>query len=106
MAEPSPVGEPLQSAFAGDPDMDVMVELFVDEMPDRVAAIGACWREQRWDDLQRLAHSLKGAAGGYGFEPITDAAARLEQAVRERDEAARLKSAVDELVDLCRRAAA
>ena len=95
--------EPLYSGLGGDPDFGRIVEMFVEEMPDRVATLsnqlGAC----DWDALRRTAHQIKGAAGSYGFDPITPCAAKLEDAVRDGEPEQRIREAVDSLIEMCNR---
>lgn len=42
---------------------------------------------QQWDELQMEAHKLKGVGGSIGFPEITEAAAELETAAKEKDTA-------------------
>jgi len=95
--------DPIQSDFAGDPQMRELIDLFVSEMPTRATRLSALFEGQQIDDLQRLAHQLKGAAGGYGFGPISEAAAELEDAIVSREELDLVRSQVDQLIDLCQR---
>lgn len=94
----------LYSPLSADPDLAEVVELFVQEMPDRVANLLKCVQASDWDSLRRAAHQLKGAAGSYGFMPITPAAARVEDAIRQSSPEAEILQAVDELVHLCHQA--
>ena len=55
------------------------------------------------ESLRRTAHQMKGAAGSYGFDPLTDAAAELESAVRENQPRERIQNALEELIGRCRR---
>lgn len=98
--------EPLLSEFASDPDMQELVAMFVDDLPERVSALERAIEQEEagLEDLIRLAHQLKGAAGGYGFMPITDAAREVESLARAGGEVDALRVEVDQLVDLCRRA--
>ena len=98
--------EPLVSEFADDTDMVELIEMFVDELPQRASAIEQAVSEQDKESLRSLAHQLKGAAGGYGFPAITDAAATLETSVKATRDTNQLKQEVDALADLCRRATA
>jgi HPt (histidine-containing phosphotransfer) domain-containing protein len=69
----------------------------------------SCARARRRDSttVKRLAHQLKGAAGGYGFAGITDAAKDVERAIVEDAlDAPSLQRRVETLADLCRRARA
>ena len=94
----------LYSPLSADPDLAEVVELFVLEMPDRVANLLKCLETSDWDGLRRAAHQLKGAAGSYGFMPITPAAARVEDAIRQSSPEADVQQMVEELVGLCRQA--
>jgi DNA-binding response OmpR family regulator len=48
-----------------------LVERFVAGLPQRVAALQAALSSGDLAQLKTLAHQLKGAAGGYGFTPIS-----------------------------------
>ena len=96
----------LCSTFGGDPDLHELVDMFVDEMPDRIGSIECFFESQRWEELRRAAHQLKGAAGSYGFDAITPLAARLETAVRQQEPEEQILHAVNDLGALCRRARA
>lgn len=106
-------GKPLLSEFAGDPDMRELIELFVSEMPERVASLEALWRERQLEPLCRLAHQLRGAGGGYGFPPVSSAAGTLEEAIKSVMTAASpstslatVQQQVEELISICRRVSA
>ncbi len=95
---------PLISSYADDPDMKEIVVMFVDELPGRVSAIRAAGDSDDRIKLSQLAHMLKGAAGGYGFSSITDAAGRLEDALAPNGEGdGDVTTLLAELVALCDR---
>ncbi|HJZ85763.1 MAG TPA: ATP-binding protein [Polyangia bacterium] len=102
-AESAPV-EPLRSEFADDPDMRDIVAAFVGELPNRSAALRDATAKADLPTVKRLAHQLKGAAGGYGFAPITDAAALVERSVIHNEEIASIHRHVEELIAVCARA--
>lgn len=95
----------VQSEFADDPDMQELVELFVSELPERVAVLRSGLESNALDQVQRVAHQLKGASGGYGFPMIGDCAARVEAAVKTGAALEQIRRCVDDLAELCRRAA-
>lgn len=95
--------QPIQSDFADDPQMRELIELFVSEMPEKASRLTDLFDGRQIDDLQRLAHQLRGSAGGYGFGTISDAAAELENAIKSRGELEQMRSQVDQLIDLCQR---
>ena len=106
MPNPQICGTPIVSEFAADPDMRELVEFFVSALPERVEALNAAFQEKRLRDLQRLAHQMKGAAGGYGFPTVGTAAATLEATLKDSEDPAldRLKAELDALTNLCARA--
>ena len=58
-----------------------IIDAFVAGLPARMDALREAVDAGADDEAKRLAHQLKGAAGGYGFAPITVAAGELELAV-------------------------
>ncbi len=98
----SETSQVLFSTLAEDPDLAEIVEMFVDEMPDRVENILNCFESEDWEGLRTASHQLKGAAGSYGFSSITPCAGVLEAAVKQTKPEDEIRSAVDELVAMCR----
>ncbi len=96
----------LVSELAGDADMVELVEMFVEELPDRVAAIEKALADQDFETLAGLTHQLKGTAGGYGFPTITDASKEAELTCKAADDLEKLASDVKALSELCCRARA
>jgi HPt (histidine-containing phosphotransfer) domain-containing protein len=94
----------IYSRLASDPTLGELVAMFVEEMPGRTALLLEKLAARDWDGVRQTAHQLKGAAGGYGFDPITQSAAKVESAVRNEEPEERVRAAIDELVDLCNRA--
>jgi len=94
------------SELATDPDMTELIEMFVDELPDRVDAIERTLSQQDFDALRSLTHQLKGAAGGYGFPTITDAAKAIETTAKTTGGIEKLTKEVESLATLCRSARA
>jgi len=95
--------ELIYSTLGSDPDLGEIVEIFVDEMADRIATLSRQFDASDWEALQRTAHQLKGAAGSYGFDAISQPAARLECALRNSEPEEKLSQATAELIDFCRR---
>lgn len=106
MSSTSDSATPLISKLANDPTVSDLVELFVAELPARVAALERAWSENDPAGLLRLVHRLKGAAGGYGFPTIRDAARELETALSAGSDPRRVASALDRVRGLCLRARA
>ena len=96
-------GVPIYSEFADDAEMMELVAMFVGELPDRIAAMAAAAERDDLAGVAHFAHQIKGAAGGYGFPQITEAATALETCARAADPAA-TRDALDALATLCQRA--
>ena len=97
---------PITSALAGDPYMRELVQQFVEALPKRASQMQDHLAARDIEALARLAHQLKGSAGGYGFSTITDEAARLEQIAKTSKELEELEKRVREIADMCHRASA
>ena len=88
---------PLRSQYENDPDMRDLVREFACGLPGRAAALEELHATRMHAELQRLAHQLKGAGGGYGFAQITEVASRLEQALKSGAAEPEIKDRATEL---------
>ena len=95
--------EYLYSRLAADPDLRDIVDMFVEEMPQRIATLLEMLHAADWEGLRRIAHQLKGAAGSYGFDPIMPSAGRVESVIQDGEPEQRIRETVEELIDLCNR---
>jgi len=68
-----------------DPDFREIVEEFVLWLPETLGEITAALDQGRFEDAARLAHTLKGTAGGAGFDVLTAPSKQLELAARGGD---------------------
>lgn len=105
----SPSNTPLVSTLADDPEMVDLVRFFLEEIDERVNTILTTSRANDIIGLRTIAHQLKGAGTGYGFEPISQMAGELERLIDETDAlevTGAIQQQADELIDLCRRASA
>lgn len=98
---------PLYSTLQNDPEMAELIEYFLDELDQRVGSLHTACESADDEQLRTIAHQLKGAAAGYGYQSITDAARELEQCLEENEsELSAIAEKVEALVHLCRQAAA
>ncbi len=96
----------LRSELADDPDMVELIAGFTMQLSARVALI-----KRHHDDgdrvaLASVAHQLKGAAGGYGYPTISEAARTVERFASAGGTTVECASAVSKLVERCRAAIA
>jgi CheY-like chemotaxis protein/HPt (histidine-containing phosphotransfer) domain-containing protein len=100
MSKPDPTDEPpaspsrtvspggsegILSQFADDPQLADILPRFVERLPDRLDALCQALKEESLEDMERLAHRLKGAGGSYGYPTLSDSASSLELAAKARD---------------------
>ncbi len=91
---------PIFSEYANDPDMVEIVEGFVARTPSRRAAFWSAYDSRNALDLKRLAHQLKGSAGGYGFAILTQVAGSIEAAIEAEDDLASVEPLLRQLDQL------
>jgi PAS domain S-box-containing protein len=94
-AEPS---NQLNSLLAK-PGTAKLVEKFLSRLDDRVKGIRSAIEANDRAQLKTLAHQLKGAAGGYGYPRISEAAKALEHSGDEETEG--LMRQLEELSRIC-----
>jgi CheY-like chemotaxis protein/HPt (histidine-containing phosphotransfer) domain-containing protein len=97
---------PVVSELAADPDMADILVGFVKILATRAAQLQGALAQGDRVTMKRIAHQLKGAAGGYGFPSITEQAKAVEAALAAPEPGSALKVAVDELCALCLRSRA
>lgn len=94
----------LISEMADDPEFGQMVKVFLDELPRRIAALQASRAADELGSLTEQVHQLKGAAGGYGFPSITEAAGEVERQLRLGSPERRWRVSFAVLIELCSQA--
>lgn len=95
---------PLLSKYHGDDEMMELVELFVEEMSERVELMSKYWESENYEELKRLSHQLKGASAGYGFPQVGSAAAELEALLKsEVTDPKALEEPFKGLISICNR---
>ncbi|GGY59929.1 GAF domain-containing hybrid sensor histidine kinase/response regulator [Marinobacter zhanjiangensis] len=89
-AAPDPVGHSLldstamQRAFGDDQLLkEQFLELFLDNYPDHIDAIRQALADQQLLDHADAAHTLKGLAGYFGDDELSEATSELEQAMKQ-----------------------
>lgn len=102
MATATADSKPIYSSFGNDPDLGELVQMFVAEMPDRIAVFEQTSARGDREGLRRAAHQMKGAAGSYGFDQLTSLAATLESALLADEREEQVLNALRELIGLCR----
>ncbi len=94
---------PIFSTLKDDVEMQAVVAGFVERLTAFTNDLQAAGKDRDTPTLARLAHQLKGAAGGYGFMPVSDAAARLETTIADGAKDADISKAMEYLIGICDR---
>jgi histidine phosphotransfer protein HptB len=103
MSQPNTYVECVYSRLGSDPDLAEIVEMFVNEMPDRMEAVRSRLENADWKGLKQLAHQMKGAAGSYGFDGVSPVAGKVESAIGDGAPEETVRAAVAELIEICGR---
>lgn len=93
--------EPLVSSMAQDASMTDIIREFVAELPPKLHKIESAILANDLPGLEKLCRQLKGEAGGYGFEPISSAAAAVEKSIIDKSDMGNIKRAAEQLIKLC-----
>ncbi len=95
--------QPLVSPLAADPDFAELIVLFVEELQEQMCELGSAVESLDHQAIHGLAHAIKGSAGGYGFDSVTDAARDLDELAKVNAEANQVNAAFEQLRGLCNR---
>lgn len=100
---PTLANESVYSSLSTDPDLCELVDMFVSEMPSRIENLIQQFDAGNKAELRRAAHQMKGAAGSYGFGPVSPIAGKLEASLIADRAEEEIRTDLDALVDICRR---
>lgn len=93
--------EPLNSSLEGDAAMTDAIVAFVAELPKQIRGLEAAAIASETEGLLAHLRTLKSQAGGFGFEPISQMAAEIENGVLAKKAIVELVAEVKQLVKLC-----
>jgi signal transduction histidine kinase/DNA-binding NarL/FixJ family response regulator/HPt (histidine-containing phosphotransfer) domain-containing protein len=105
LPRPTPSAAPIHSSFADDPDYAPLITEFVARLADIREEVRDAFDSQNYERVRTLAHQMKGAGGGYGFDPISDAARTLENVMKTDEHEAQAR-ALEAFLDVLARVTA
>ena len=81
-------GSPIASTLPTEmPAFATIVNRFIQHLPDQIERMEAAVQRSEWEQLQKQAHTLRGAGGTVGFDCFTDPSEQLEQAACDHNQA-------------------
>ena len=81
--DPSVIDTLRQLTVPGEPDvLAEVLQLFLDEGPSRLGKLRNAWAARNIQEVQRVAHSLKGSAGNIGATAMFEICKALDDAGR------------------------
>jgi HPt (histidine-containing phosphotransfer) domain-containing protein len=106
MPQPQTQWNPLCSPLAGDPALRELVEMFVEEMPQRIARLRQSFDAHDWHALRLGLRHLSGAASSHGFDQLVPPAADVETRLTRRAPTPEVGQALECLLTQCGRVTA
>ena len=68
-----------------DPDLEDLIPTFLQNRHNDIDSMRTALTEDNFDTIRIIGHSMKGAGGGYGFDPITEIGGEIEHAALAKD---------------------
>ena len=99
---PTTSRERVRSSLGGDTDVQKLVSNFVSYLPPRVGEILDLLRKEELDRVRKIVHQLKGTGGSFGFEQLTDSAARVEQRILGGEAIDAVRHEIESLIEFVR----
>jgi PAS domain S-box-containing protein len=93
----------IKSSLAGNPRMMKIIPEFVGGLPGEVRQMNELLQRNDLAALQRVVHQLLGASGGYGFDPVTEPAARAEESIKAGKALEAITAEINSLIGVIRR---
>jgi HPt (histidine-containing phosphotransfer) domain-containing protein len=93
----------IKSSLGDNPRMQAIIPEFIDGLPDQVRMMTDLLERNDLAALQKVIHQLRGAAGGYGFEPITEPATIAEESIKVGKAYESIAAEIKSLIEVIRR---
>jgi len=93
----------IASTLSDYPGMKKVILEFVAGLPEEVTKLQELLSAGDLALLKRAVHQLRGAGGGYGFDPVSESAALAEESIKASDNLQAIEAKINSLIDLIRR---
>ncbi|MCF2947639.1 ATP-binding protein [Paraglaciecola aquimarina] len=88
-----------QGAVTNSSEFDQLIENYRNSFADKLSLIQQALQQEDWSEISRMMHNLKGSAGSYGFQVLSNLAKRVEDRI-EQEKIAEAKKYLADLI-LC-----
>ena len=68
-----------------DKDLKPIIPQFLENREEDIEKINNYLKEDNYEKIEIIGHSMKGSGGGYGFEKITEIGEKIEKAAKSED---------------------
>jgi hypothetical protein len=68
-----------------DPDIEDLIPMFLENRHGDVEKIKRLLKEENFEEIRKVGHSMRGAGEGYGFDEITEIGREMEAAAKNKD---------------------
>ena len=85
-----------------DPEIQELIPKFLERMDEKTKLLKAASEHADFETIAGLAHRIKGSARGYGFDLLTQYAAKLEESA-EKKQSIEAKNLIREIADFLNR---
>jgi HPt (histidine-containing phosphotransfer) domain-containing protein len=93
----------IKSSLADNPRIKKIIPEFVEGLGGEVRKMIDLLKHNDLAALQKVVHQLRGASGGYGFDPVTEPATRAEESIKAGNALERITAEVETLIEVIRR---
>ncbi|MGD0462247.1 MAG: PAS domain S-box protein [Tepidisphaeraceae bacterium] len=93
----------IKSSLADNPRMHAIIPEFVSGLPGEVRKMNDLLAQNDLAALEKVVHQLRGASGGYGFDPLTEPATRVEESIKAGKALESIAAEIKSLIEVIRR---
>lgn len=94
--------EPLHSRFHSDPTMQEFIKEFINHLPNRIQEIESALKDKNLNTLLHSTQLLTEEGAAYGFDPISDAAAKVTHLIYDNAPEQNWRECAIRLLEVCR----
>ncbi len=95
---------PLISPYASNQQLRPIVETYVNDLPQVLEDFRETVKSEKWEEIRKTAHQLKGTLGSYGYSQMSEVAAQIEKLAKAESGLEDIDAFIDHLNAFTKRA--